>query len=355
MAGELPQRTAVTRRSLPFAQQLGLMLVIVLLGVLLSIAGGTNAPGGRVTNLFLNFDNLFNGVATNMAIYAIMAVGMTIVIVTGGIDISVGSTWALAALLSAWAIRVPFAEVDTAGFWNVPLALGISLGVGAICGLTNGLLTVGLRIHPFIITLGTMSIFRGLANVLSPEKSLPGQGQILPSAMSNLMQYDFGIGMRLTPMLVTLFTVLLGGFYLSRMIAGRETYAVGGNAEASRFSGIRVDRVLIRAYLLCGMCAGLAGFVMLGRFGSASTNSGMGDELLVVASCVVGGASLAGGRGSALGALLGALVIKLIENAIYVMHWNEEYRSIIIGLAIIVAVAVDRLSELLRRVRLQKS
>jgi len=340
------------RRSLPFAQQLGLMGVIVLLAVLLTVAGNFNAPdGGRNANLFFNFDNLFNGVATNMAIYAIMAVGMTIVVVTGGIDISVGSTWALAALLTAWAVRVPFAQVDTAGFWYVPLALGISLGVGAICGLANGLLTVGLRIHPFIITLGTMSIFRGLANVLAPEKSLPGQGQILPSAMSNLMQYDFGGGLRLAPMIVTVITVLIGGFYLSKMIAGRETYAVGGNSEAARFSGIRVDRVLIRAYLLCGMCAGLAGFVMLGRYGAVSTNSGSGDELLVVASCVVGGASLAGGRGSALGALLGALVIKLIENAIYVMHWNEEYRSIIIGLAIIVAVAIDRLSEITRRFR----
>lgn len=347
-AAELPLTT--TRRRLPLAQEMGLIAVVILLTVLLAFAGAANAPGGRVTNLFLNFDNLFNGIATNMAIYAIMAVGMTIVIVTGGIDISVGSTWALSALLAAWAIRVPLAEAQSASGGLAVLALAIALGVGAACGLINGLLTVGLRIHPFIVTLGTMSIFRGLANVLAPEKSLPGQGQILPSAMTNLMQHDFGFGLRFAPLIVTLSTVVIGGFFLARMIGGRETYAVGGNAEAARFSGIRVDRVLVRAYVLCGMCAGLAGFVTLGRYGAVSTNSGMGDELLVVASCVVGGASLAGGRGSALGALLGALVIKLIENAIYVMRWNEEYRSIIIGLAIIVAVGVDRLSTMLRRV-----
>ncbi|MCS7034304.1 MAG: ABC transporter permease [Phycisphaerae bacterium] len=342
-------------RAFPLAQQLGLLIVVVLLVLVLSIAGKYNAPpGGRVENLFLNFDNLFNGVATSMAIYAIMAVGVTIVIVTAGIDISVGSTWALAALLTAWAVRVPISQADSGGAGVVLLALGIAVGVGAVCGAVNGALTVGLRIHPFIITLGTMSIYRGLANVLAPEKSLPGQGKILPGTYTQLIQYDFGGGLRLVPILITLATVLLGWLYLSKMIAGRETYAVGGNPEAARFSGIRVNRVLWRAYVLCGACAGLAGFVALGRWGAVSTNSGMGDELLVIAACVVGGASLAGGRGSAVGALLGALVIKLIENAIYVLHWNEEYRSIIIGLAIIVAVAIDRLSEVVRSIRLRR-
>lgn len=337
------------RRSIPFAQQIGLIAVVLLLGVLLSIAGKVQAQGTTASNLFLNFNNLFNGVAAPMAIYAIMAVGMTIVIVTGGIDISVGSTWALSALLTVWAVRVPFANVNDGGVGVLLLALLIAVGVGSICGLINGVLTVGLRIHPFIITLGTMSIFRGLANVLSPEKSLPGQHHILPGVVTSLVQYDFGGGLRLVPMFITLIAMLVGWFYLSKMIAGRETYAVGGNAEAARFSGIRVNHTLVRAYVLCGACAGLAGFVSIGRFGAVSTNSGMGDELLVVAACVVGGASLAGGRGTALGALLGALVIKLIENAIYVMRWNEEYRSIIIGLAIIVAVAVDRLSEVVKR------
>lgn len=335
-------------------QELGLLVVIAVLFVLLSVFGHLNATG-RYANLFLNFDNLFNGVATNMAIYAIMGVGVTLVIITGGIDLSVGSVWALAAIITAWVMRVPLEKEMEGSVWVVvPQAIAIAGGVGLVCGLINGLLVVGLRLHPFIVTLGTMSIFRGLTNVLSPEKTLPGQGGILPYALTEgFIQWDFGIGLRLMPMLITLTVVAGGWFYLSQTVAGRQTYAVGGNPEAARYAGLPINRVLLRAYALAGLTAGIAGLVSLGRFGAVSTNSGMGDELTVIAGCVVGGSSLSGGRGTALGTMLGALVIALIENGIFVVRLDQEYRSIIIGAAIIVAVMVDRFSASMRERRLR--
>jgi ribose/xylose/arabinose/galactoside ABC-type transport system permease subunit len=151
-------------------------------------------------------------------------------------------------------------------------------------------------------------------------------------------------GLQPMPLVIMLTSVLLGWFYLRMMVAGRETYAVGGNEEAARFSGLRVGWIKLRTYALAGLAAGIGGMVSLGRFGTASTSTGSGYELTVIASAVVGGASLVGGRGSALGALLGTLVIALIENGIIILRLAQEYRLLIIGLAIIVAVSLDQLS-----------
>jgi ribose/xylose/arabinose/galactoside ABC-type transport system permease subunit len=272
------------------------------------------------------------------------------VIVTGGIDISVGSTMALAALGGAAVLQqlppdAPMSHV-------LPLAVGAPLGVGLLCGLVNGALVVGLRMHPFIVTLGTLSIFRGVANVATPIKTLPGPGKVIPAAFTtDFMRLEAG-GLQFMPLLVMLACVALGFLYLHLMVWGRETYAIGGNEEAARFSGLRVHWIKLRVYALAGLAAGVAGMVSLGRFGTASTSTGTGYELTVIAAAVVGGASLSGGRGTALGALLGTLIIALIENGIYILHLEQEYRLIIIGVAIIIAVALDRLSEYLRNRRL---
>jgi ribose/xylose/arabinose/galactoside ABC-type transport system permease subunit len=159
-------------------------------------------------------------------------------------------------------------------------------------------------------------------------------------------------GLEATPMIIMLVCILLGGIFLHLMVAGRESYAVGGNEEAARFSGLRVGLIKLRAYALCGLAAGIAGMVSLGRFGTASTSTAEGYELTVIAAAVVGGASLSGGRGTAFGALLGTLVIAMIENAISIMHFNTEYRKIIVGTAIVLAVSFDRLSEYVRNRRL---
>ena len=283
-----------------------------------------------------------------MSYYAIMAVGQTFVVITGGIDISVGSMMALSALCSAAALqRVP----GNMHSWEiVALAVIVPLGVGLICGLINGLLTVSLNLHPFIVTLGTLSIFRGLCNVLPwfHIKTL-----VVPAWTIQFMKHEVG-GLEIMPLLVMLLCVVLGWFYLRLMVAGRENYAIGGNEEASRFSGLAVKRIKLRVYALMGMCSGLAGMVSLGHFGTINSSSGNGYELTVIAAAVVGGASLTGGRGTALGALLGTLVIELIEDGIYILRLDEEYRLIIIGIAIIIAVALDRMSETFRQRRLAR-
>jgi ribose/xylose/arabinose/galactoside ABC-type transport system permease subunit len=343
----------VTRKSrggMPRLQEAGLVVVILVLAAILAAYGWHDARRGQ-PNTFLNFDNLVDGIATPMSYYAIMAVGVTIVIITGGIDISVGSTMALAALGSAAVLQN--LRPDAGYFQVLPLAIAVPLGIGLVCGAVNGALVVGLRMHPFIVTLGTLSIFRGIANVCTSLKTLPGPGKQLPAAFtSNFMRLEIG-GLQFMPLIIMLVCVLLGWIYLHLLVAGRETYAIGGNEEAARFSGLRVSWIKMRVYILAGLAAGVAGMVSLGRFGTASTSTGTGYELTVIAAAVVGGASLSGGRGTALGALLGTLIIALIENGIYILHLEQEYRSIIIGIAIIIAVALDRFSEFLRNRRLK--
>jgi ribose/xylose/arabinose/galactoside ABC-type transport system permease subunit len=277
-----------------------------------------------------------------MSYYAIMAVGVTLVIITGGIDISVGSVMALAALGGAAALQnLP---VDASATVVLPIGILVPIGIGLLCGLINGGLVVSLNLHPFIVTLGTMSIFRGLANVLPEQKTLPAAGKQLPTAFTTEFMRIEMFGLQPMPLIIMLICVVVGWFYLRMMVAGRETYVIGGNEEAARFSGLRVGWIKLRTYALAGLAAGVGGMVSLGRFGTASTSTGTGYELTVIAAAVVGGASLTGGRGTAIGALLGTLVIALIENGIIILRLAQEYRLIIIGLAIIVAVSLDRLS-----------
>jgi len=352
---ELPL-TKKSQFKVPRLQEAGLLVVIFILGLTFTIAGFTSGK----QNAFLNLPNLLNSVATPASVYAIMAVGVTCVIITGGIDISVGSIFALSQLGAAYFLQeLP----NDAPAWKVlGVAILVGPGIGLLCGLLNGALVTGLRMHPFIVTLGTLSIFRGIANVTTRIKTLPSQGRTLPSAYTTeLFQRLFfkepngAGGVRVMPLVMTVIVVLIGWFYLRLTIGGRELYAVGGNEEAARFSGLRVKLIKLRVYAISGLAAGVAGFVSLGRFGTVSTNTGTGYELTVIAAAVVGGASLTGGRGTALGALLGALIIRMIESGIYTpLHWPQEYSQIIIGSAIIVAVAVDRLSEFFRDRRLKR-
>lgn len=340
---------STARRRLPRLQELSLIGIILLLGIILSICGWYGALPGY-PNLFLNPDNLIDGIATPMSVYAIMAVGATCVIITAGIDISVGAIFALAALGTAAVLQV--LPPDSSGWVVFPLAVLVPIAIGLLCGLINGGLVVLLRIHPFIVTLGTMVIFRGIANVSTPEKRRPDSHHVLPAVfIEKFMRVQLG-GVRPMPMIVMLLCVAAGAVFLHLTVAGRKTYAIGGNEEAARFSGIRVGSVKLLVYALSGLTAGVAGMVSLGRFATISTNTASGYELMVIAAAVVGGASLMGGRGTAIGALLGTLVIAIIGNGIYTLHLDEEYRSIIVGTAIIVAAALDsRLSQRLRGAR----
>jgi ribose transport system permease protein len=327
--------------------QAGLILVILLLGGLLTAMAGTHVDPrtGAVVNNFLNSYTLIQ-TATDASFFAVMAVGATIVIIAGGIDLSVGSIYAMAGVALAMILRgMPEAGPLTVVF----VGLAVSVGVGLLCGAINGALVVGLGVHPFIITLGSMWIVRGIAFVASSAESI-----LVPSSLTQVAKASLGFGNALypVPMLVMLLVAMAGSLYLTRTVWGRRVFAVGGNAEASRFSGVPVGRVKAGVYVLSGLTAGLAAFMGASFYGSASCADATGYELYVIASAVVGGASLSGGKGSAINALLGAVLIVLIRQSIRTLHFDQNYEWIIIGCAIIIAVVLDQASATFARKRL---
>jgi ribose/xylose/arabinose/galactoside ABC-type transport system permease subunit len=317
--------------------QAGLLLVIVCLGGLLTLLAGSHPDRvtGEPVNNFLNSYTLIQ-TATDASFFAIMAVGATIVIISGGIDLSVGSIYALAGVSTAMLLRAS----GLSGSLEIALVgLAISVGVGLACGLFNGLMVVGLKVHPFIITLGTMWMLRGIAFVASEAESIG-----LPAALTAIAKAPLGLGESLYPVptLVMLAVTALGAIYLRQTVMGRHVFAIGGNAEASRFSGLRLNRIQIGVFVISGLTAGIAAFMGASFYGSASCVDATGYELYVIASAVVGGASLSGGKGSAVNAMLGALLIVLIRQSIRTLHFDQNYEWIIIGCAIIIAVTLDQ-------------
>lgn len=344
-------------------QETGLIIVILLLGLFLTLASDEVTVQGVTQNNFLRLDNLLPNVATTVSWMAIMALGGTFVIIIGGIDISIGSVFGCSALACAAALQ--YLPEDASAWVVIPIALAVPIGVGLLCGALNGALVVGLKMHPFVVTLGTLSILRGLALISVETKSLPIWGRNLPTAFtSDFIAYEITYAplawMKLqpVPMLLMLLCTAAAYVYLHHTTSGRELYAVGGNEEAARFSGLNVKRIKMRVFMLSGLAGGIAGMISAGYYGSANTATGEGYELAVIAAAVVGGASLTGGRGTAFGAMLGAIVIKLIENGIDILKKidlgivtipvSKEYSKIIIGAAIILAVAIDRFSEYLK-------
>jgi len=326
-------------RKILASQQAGLVLVILLLGGLLAVLAGSHVDRltGEPVNNFLNSHTLIQ-TATDASFFAIMAVGATMVIISGGIDLSVGSIYALAGVATAMVLRAhgPAGAAET-----VALGLAVSVGVGLACGALNGLMVVGLKVHPFIITLGTMWVLRGIAFVASNAESI-----LLPATLTNLAKASLGLTSSLypVPMLTMVAVTALGAVYLRQTVMGRHVFAVGGNPEASRFSGLRLWRIQSSVFVISGLTAGIAAFMGASFYGSASCVDATGYELYVIASAVVGGASLSGGKGSAVNAMLGALLIVLIRQSIRTLHFDQNYEWIIIGCAIIVAVVLDRAS-----------
>src|ERR1043166_6866798 len=336
-------------RSLVASQEAGLMLVVVLITAALTLLAGSHPDRqtGEVVNNFWNSYTLIQ-TATDASFFAIMAIGATVVIVSGGIDLSVGSIYALSGVTMALLLR---AVAPAPGLPTVLLALGVSLGVGLLCGLLNGVLIVGLRVHPFIITLGTMWILRGIAFVASKAESI-----LVPPSLTEAAKASLGLGGGLypVPMVAMLALAVLGTLYLTRTVMGRHVFAFGGNLEASRFAGLSLSRIQIGVFAVSGLTAGFAAFLGASFYGSASSGDAQGYELYVIASAVVGGASLLGGKGSAVGALLGALLIVLIRQSIRTLHFDQNYEWIVIGCAIIIAVVVGRWSPALAARRLSR-
>jgi len=337
-------------RKLLASQQTGLALIILALGAVLTFFAGTHddrVTGGSVNN-FLNSHTLIQ-TATDASFFAVMAVGATIVIISGGIDLSVGSIYALAGVTMAMVLR---SSGSGGGAGPVLVGLVVCVGVGFLCGLLNGLLVVFLRVHPFIITLGTMWILRGIAFVSSKAESI-----LVPESLTTVAKASLGLGPSLypVPMLTMLAVAIIGAVYLTQTVMGRHVFAFGGNPEASRFSGLRLDRIQVSVYVISGLCAGLAAFMGASFYGSASCADATGYELYVIASAVVGGASLSGGKGSAISAMLGAVLIVLIRQSIRTLRFDQNYEWIIVGCAIIIAVVLDQGSAQLNARRLARA
>lgn len=299
------------------------------------------AFGRQTVNAFFEKGNLVQQ-TTTASFIAIMAVGMTAIIILAGIDISIGSIYALAAMLAAMAIsglsRGSADSVWQSGILAVPLVLLVSCAVGGACGFANGALSVGLRVHPFVITLGTMAVFRGIVFVLSEGQTVSGLPDSIQAGFFKLESN----GVFPIPTIMMLLVALAGMFVLARTVFGRRVYAIGGNETAAKYAGIPVGRVKIMVYTLTGMLAGLSAAMYIGYFGAAESNAGAGYELKVIAAAVIGGAALSGGRGSAVGAVLGAILVQLIDNGMIILQIDQSYNQIVMGSAIILAVAIDQ-------------
>ncbi|MER8387024.1 ribose ABC transporter permease [Mesorhizobium sp. M1380] len=294
-------------------------MVLMMLVILMS----TIAPN------FNRVDNLLN-IARAISVNAVLAAGMTLVILTGGIDLSVGSIVAVSGVVSV-----------IAAIAGVPAPAAISIGVaaGAACGLINGALTAYLSLAPFIVTLGTMTFLRGLAYTIT-------EGQPIVSSSLNFKAigngYLWGVPM---PVLVMAIVYLIVWFILERTRYGRHVYAVGGNAEAAKLAGVRVKRVITSVYVLAGGCAGLAGVIFAARVISAQPTAGTGYELDAIAAVVLGGTSLAGGRGRIVGTLIGSVILGVLGTGLILLNVPFFTQLLIKGVVIIVAVAIDSLKQ----------
>jgi ribose transport system permease protein len=360
----MPAEAAATspRRRARF-KETGLLGVVLALGLMLSVFGGSlqvrdrDSGDTHTVNKFLRADNL-DKLAKNTSFFAIMAIGATFVIITGGIDLSVGSIYCLAAVCGAMVLNYfgpQGAGAGTSAVWVVPMAMVVCLGVGTLCGLLNGVGVVWLRVHPFVITLGTMAIYRSVAFVMTKAQAFTHFPAAFTDGFIRFKVVWGSANLYPVPLAIMIGVTLLAGWFLRRAVTGRHVFAVGGNEQASLFSGLPVSGVKLKVYAFSGLSAGIAAMIMLGYYGSASSDAGKGYELDVIAAAVVGGASLAGGRGTALGALLGALIIQMINNGIVILNIDQNYSQIIIGAVIVLAVLLDRVNSVLREKRLSRA
>jgi ribose transport system permease protein len=279
------------------------------------------------TDTFFTLRNLLN-VLDQLTVLGIMALGMTAVIVIGGIDLSVGSVLALSMMVMGWLANVMGLPM--------PMAMLAALVVGGLCGLCSGLLVTKANLPAFIATLAMMSVARGLANMVTDGTQIVGYPEWF-SALSINRYLGF------MSMTVLLFIVLtaFAAVYMKYRAGGRALYAIGGSAEVARLAGIPVKRVTVAVYVVCGVLAGLAGVVMSTRLDSSQPSGGLGYELDTIAAVVIGGASLSGGVGSIWGTLMGVLTIGVLRNGLNLLGVSPFVQQIVIGVVIVLAVAVD--------------
>jgi ribose/xylose/arabinose/galactoside ABC-type transport system permease subunit len=306
------------RQLLPFAS---LILIICTLSAL-------------KPDTFLTMENFMN-VLRRSSVNGIIAIGMTSIIISAGIDLSVGSMMALCGMVGAYSMIAFGGSDPQSGAFVAGTTIGIVVGI--ICGFLNGVLITKLKLQPFIVTLGTMSAFRGISYVMNS-----GQPYNVPG-------YKYlGEGIVLgIPVSIIIFVVIIAiaGFLLKYSRLGRYTYAIGSNREAAFHAGVNVDRNLIYIYTFTGLLVGIAAMIATSRTVSAQPTAGIALELDIIAAVVIGGASLAGGRGTVTGTIVGTLLISVLRNGCTLLGISTHIQLIVIGMIIILAVAVDQLAQ----------
>lgn len=301
------------------AREAMLVVLIILIGVVLH----------AITGRFFTTPNL-NAISLGFATSAVMIFGMTAALVSGGFDLSVGSVFAMGAVTVAVALRADL---------PIPVAIVCGVGVGTLAGLINGLLITKVGINPFITTLGMLGIARGVSLAVTEGSTLAG----LPSEF-----YVFGQGKTLdipNLILIALAIILIGDVLMRRAAFFRQIYYVGGNEEAARLSGINVDRVKIVVFVLSGTLAALAGVLSASRFTVADPGTGTGEELRIIAACIIGGCSLRGGRGTVIGGLFGLIFVGFINNGMILLRVPVYWQQLSMGVVLLLAVGFDTLSQ----------
>jgi ribose transport system permease protein len=283
---------------------------------------------------FLQFDNII-GILLATSVNGVLALGVTFVIITAGIDLSIGTVMTLSAVMTGVFVT----------YWRVPVAVGILAGLltGGLAGCVNGIVVARLRVPPFVATLGMLNIAKGLALVISGLK--PIYFNDTPEFNNLAMGSALGV---LSPaaavpnaVLVLFAAAIIASLILSRTILGRYTFAIGSNEEATRLSGVNVNRWKVAIYSLTGLFSGLAGVLIAARLNSAQPSLGQGYELDAIAAAVIGGTSLSGGEGSILGTVIGAFVISTLTNGLRIMSVPQEWQTVVTGGIVIVAVYLD--------------
>lgn len=295
--------------------EVGVALVILVLAIAIAIGNPNFATSANVFNLL-----------RAIAITGIVAVGMTFVLISGELDLSVGSVVALSGV-TAFTVAAETSSV---------LAIPVGLLVGGAVGFVSGLIVTRIRVNSFIVTLGMLSVARGLSLLITG--GLPVNG---PHALQGLGQG--AIGPVPVQVIVLLLIAVVGQLVLTRTVFGNQVQAVGDNQEAARLSGIPVARIKVTCLIVVGVLAGLAGLIRGAQLGVGEPNAAIGLELEVIAAVIIGGTSLSGGRGSVTGALLGAVLLGLIQNAFVLLHLSNFLQVLSTGLIIILAAAFDRL------------
>ncbi|MBB5149367.1 MULTISPECIES: ribose ABC transporter permease [Ureibacillus] len=308
----------MSKSSKEIISKLGPLIGLILLIIVVSILNPS----------FLTISNIFN-VLRQVSISAIIAFGMTFVILTGGIDLSVGSTLALTGAVAASLL---------AGGFDPILSMGIALILGLILGAINGVIITKGKVAPFIATLATMTVYRGLTLVYTNGKPISGLGD---HASFQLFGKGYFLGIPI-PVITTLITFGILYFILHKTTFGRRVYAVGGNEEAAKLSGINADRVKIAVYAISGFLAALSALILTSRLNSAQPTAGQSYELDAIAAVVLGGTSLNGGKGWIFGTLIGALIIGVLNNGMNLIGVSSFWQQVVKGIVILLAVLLDR-------------